>query len=612
MSATLTTIPLSKLQRAQANVRKTGRDADVKSLAASIEAHGLLQNLTVRPVAANGKADDRYEVIAGGRRLAALRKLAKSKRIAKDFPVPCSVLADGERPEELSLAENVQRLPLHAADQFDAFHRLHHEGLSAGEIAARFGIAERLVLQRLKLAAVSPKLVDVYRNDGMTLEQLMAFTVSGDPEAQARAWFENPYGHPSPAAIRRALTAAMVGFQDRRVRFVGVAAYEAAGGEVIRDLFSEDGDGYLADSTLLDRLVAEKLTDQAKAILAEGWSWLETLPEVDYGLLARFGRVPPTDGLSDQETSRLSELCDRYDGLVESLDEDPSKEQSATLDALEAEIEALSKKREQWSDADKAKAGAIVSVGHDGGLNVVRGLVKPEARDGESDGAKGKKSGNGTARPKDGISDALRETLSAHRTAALRAELVDRPDVAFSVLLYTLVVELFFGGDETCLKVTLGPTDLSTYEGVGESRAMQVLAERQRAWVERLPAKDGLWDWLLRLEDEDESGLLAVCVAMVLDAVRRKHDREDAPRFADADRVALALALDMSQWWQPTRDGYFDHVSKEQILAAVAEAKSSQASENIARLKKPAMAAKAEEFVKATGWLPAPLRQGLQ
>ncbi len=610
MSARLKTIPLSKLQRAQANVRKTGRDADVKALAASIEAHGLLQNLTVRPVATNGKSDDRYEVIAGGRRLAALRKLAKSKRIAKDFPVPCSVLADSERPEELSLAENVERLPLHAADQFDAFYRLHHEGLAAGEIAARFGIAERLVLQRLKLAAVSPKLVDVYRNDGMTLEQLMAFTVSGDPEAQERAWFENPYGHASPAAIRRALTAAMVEFHDRRVRFVGVAAYEAAGGEVVRDLFSEDGDGYLADSTLLDRLVSEKLTKEAKAILAEGWSWIETLPDVDYGMLARYGRVSPTDGLSDQEKSRLSELCDRYDGLVETLDEDPSTEHSATLDALETEIEALSKKREQWSDADKATAGAIVSVGHDGGLHVVRGLVKPEARNSEANGGEREKSANGSARPKDGISDALRENLSAHRTAALRAELVDRPEAAFSVLLYTLVVQLFFGGEETCLKVTLNPTDISTYEGVGDSRAVQVLAERQRAWTERLPVKEGLWHWLLRLEDEDESSLLAVCVAMVLDAVRRKHDREDAARFADADRVATALGLDMSQWWQPTRDGYFDHVSKEQILAAVAEAKSSNAAENIAKLKKPAMAAKAEALVNATGWLPAQFRAG--
>ena len=75
-----------------------------------------------------------------------------------------------------------------------------------------------------------------------------------------------------------------------------------------------------------------------------------------------------------------------------------------------------------------------------------------------------------------------------------------------------------------------------------------------------------------------------------------------------ADRLAGALGLDMGRWWQATRESFFDHVSKDRILAAVAEANSQQAAENIAKLKKPAMSVQAEELVKGTGWLPPPLR----
>src|SRR5580693_6252323 len=119
---TIELIALNKLVPSPANVRKTGATTGIDELAASIAAHGLLQNLQVRP-GPNGK----FEVVAGGRRLAAIKRLAKAKTIAKDAEIACNVL-DGADAAEISLAENIMRLPMHPADQYEAFKALAEEG----------------------------------------------------------------------------------------------------------------------------------------------------------------------------------------------------------------------------------------------------------------------------------------------------------------------------------------------------------------------------------------------------------------------------------------------------------------------------------------------------
>ena len=125
-------ITLTDLVPSPDNVRKTGAANGIEELAASIAAHGLLQNLQVR------KADSgKFEVVAGGRRLAALNLLAKRKAVAPDAPIPCHIVEDGIS-EEISLAENAVREDMHPADQYEAFAKLHHQhGMNAEDIAAR-------------------------------------------------------------------------------------------------------------------------------------------------------------------------------------------------------------------------------------------------------------------------------------------------------------------------------------------------------------------------------------------------------------------------------------------------------------------------------------------
>src|SRR5690242_19733210 len=184
-------IPFNKLVLSQSNVRRVKAGVSIEDLAASIARRGLIQSLSVVPVVdAEGQETGMFEVPAGGRRFRALELLVKQKRLAKIAPVPCVVRKrdDEVLSEEVSLVENIDRAPLHPLDQFRAFQDMRVKGKSEEEIAAALFVPVQVVKQRLRLAAASPTLLDVYAEDGMTLDQLMAFTVSDDHARQEQVW----------------------------------------------------------------------------------------------------------------------------------------------------------------------------------------------------------------------------------------------------------------------------------------------------------------------------------------------------------------------------------------------------------------------------------------
>jgi ParB family transcriptional regulator, chromosome partitioning protein len=224
-------IPFNKLVLSQSNVRRVKAGVSIEQLAESIAQRTLLQSLSVRAVVdADGQETGMFEVPAGGRRYRALELLVKQKRMAKTQPVPC-VIRDGGIAEDDSLAENDERVGLHPLDQFRAFKLLHDGGMSEEDIAARHFVSPAIVKQRLRLASVSPKLHDVYADDGMTLEQLMAFSVTADQARQEQVWDNvNRSGNDEPYQIRRMLTENTVRASDRRAQFIGLDVYEQAGG----------------------------------------------------------------------------------------------------------------------------------------------------------------------------------------------------------------------------------------------------------------------------------------------------------------------------------------------------------------------------------------------
>ena len=632
-------IPFNKLMLSQSNVRRVKAGVSIEELAEDIARRGLLQGLSVRVVLdADGVETGMFEIPAGGRRFRALELLVRQKRLAKTAPVPC-VVREGGLPEEDSLAENVQRAPLHPLDQFRAFLTLREKGQSEEEIAAAFFVSVGVVKQRLKLASVSPRLLDIYAEDGLSLDQLMAFTVSGDHERQEQV-FERLYQSydKQPYVIRRMLTEGAVRAADKRSRFVGIETYEAAGGTLLRDLFQGDEGGWLHDVALVDRLVAEKLKADSDAIAAEGWKWIEVAPDFPYG--HTFGlrqlRGEPM-ALTPEEVAARDALQAEYDRLSEEYDgaEELPNEVDRRLGEIETALEAFDHRPLAFDPADIGRAGAFVSITQDGVLRVERGYVRPEdelpiAAETEhveltramaadiDDNADTIAADVPQTQPEpeeeDGlapISDRLMAELTAHRTLGLRHALGGQPDVAFLAALHALTLKVFYHyGTESCLELDLKSVAFgSQAQGLNDSASAKGIHDRHDGWVKVLPKDPAdLWDDLQGWEADSRSSLFAHVVSLSVNAVQEPWNRRPHA-LAHADRLAGAVSLDMAgAGWKPTVDNYLGRVTKARILQSVAEAKGQHAADRIEHLKKGDMAAEAEALLADTDWLPEPLR----
>ena len=608
MTSAIQSIPLSKLVPSDLNVRRTGRKDGIKQLAASIKAHGLLQNLTVRPVTEGGKKS--YEVLAGGRRFAALQALAKSKDIAANAIIPCHVLTEGIA-EEISLAENVGQCPMHPADQYEAFAKLHSEhGMSADDIAARFGVTPAVVKQRLKLGAVSPKLMKAYRNGDMTLDQLSAFAITDDHAKQERVWLALPVFNRTRDAILSVLNEGQVRSDDRRAVFVGQKAYEAAGGTLVRDLFDAEGGGFFTDAELLNRLAQEKLQSSADTVTAEGWKWVSVELEFDHGHVSGMRRIyPEAVRLSASERKKLRKLQGSYDALCEAQGDEVSEKAAAQIERLERAIETLD--RHEFRAADRVRAGAIVTLSYNGEVSIERGFVaredEPTTKRGKADKTKGD---GGTMEVP--LSEKLVADLTAHRTAGLRNELAQNPAMALITVVHALAAETFFANGEkvSCLQINRRSACLSSHaSGIEEGLAGQQIAERHEAWAKRMP-QDAvlLWTFVQGLGESERLALLAHCASLTVNAVHASGSRGGEAND-HADTLARELALDMTAYWQPTAASYFSRVSKERIIEAMRDGVSADAAKRIDGVKKTAMAEAAEVALSGKGWLPSLLRR---
>ena len=629
-------IPFNKLVLSQANVRRIKAGVSIEELAEDIARRTLLQSLTVRPVLDDDGAETgMFEVPAGGRRHRALELLVKQKRLARTAPIPCVVRTEGIAEED-SLAENVQRAPLHPLDQFRAFLALREKGMSEEEIAAAFFVSVQVVKQRLKLASVSPKLLDVYADDGMTLDQLMAFAVSADHERQEQVWegLQRSYTK-EPYYIRRLLTEGAVRASDKRAQLVGIEAYQSAGGAVMRDLFQQDDGGWLQDPVLLDRLVAEKLEREAEAIRSEGWKWVEVATDFPYGHTYGMRRVAGEPvPMSDEETATAEALRAEYEKLEQAHAdaEELPEEVDQRLGEIETALAALDERPVKYDPEEIARAGAFVSIDGSGALRVERGYVRPEDEpavpesEPETDaGAVDPAAVEGVEpevsspadqeEPEDEgvkpIPDRLLTELTAYRTLALRDALAQNPDVAFLAALHALCLKLFYRyTSETCLEIDVKSVVFgSQAPGLNDSAIAKAVDDRHRRWSEQLPQESGeLWDALLAFDGDSRQALFAHCVAFSVNAVHESWNRR--PRaLAHADRIAEAIDLDGAAiGWSPTVDNYLGRVTKARIVQAVREAKGEQAAQLIDHLKKGEMAERAQELLGGSGWLPEPLR----
>ncbi len=594
------TIPLDRLVAWKGNVRKTGTQEGIDELAASIAAHGLLQSLVVRPTK-NGK----YEVIAGRRRFLALTALTKSGRLPKKHPVNCIVASENMDATELSLAENVMRMPMHPIDQLEAFHAIVDAGATAADVASRFGVTELLVNRRLKLARLSPMILDAYRNEEIDLETAQAFTITDDHAAQERVYTALPEWNRTAHAIKRALTEDEVPSTDKRVRFVGLECYRAAGGTVRQDLFNDKDEGYLSDTELLDQLVQDKLRLAADTIKQEGWLWVETAIDLDYAATNHFTRAYPEEAeLSDADQAELEALTAEYEQL--DSDDEPDTQR---LDEIDKRIDLLTESTKKWPTSILNQAGAILSLDHRGEVRVERGLIRPEDRSEEA--APWDNDPPSASRPTHRISASLMAELTAQRTAAISVELLRRPAIALAAIVHRLALTTFYPGAATgsCVQLSIQQTPLASW--IAKSSDCRPINERDdhgSSLQSTLPSHpDDLWQWCLDRSTDELLSLLAYLAALSVNAVQTAHDRPDCDRLKHANDLAEALQLDMGKWFTPTAQNYFSRVNRNLIMTAIDEAQGGHGPA-LDKLKKGELAIRAEAIVATANWLPHPLR----
>ena len=649
-------IPLNKLRVDERNVRSASADparvrADAE-LAASIKAHGLLENLVVVP---RGKTQ--YGVAAGARRLRALKALAAEKHIPTDFPVPC-LLVDGDAAAESSLAENAVRIAMHPADQVVAFSRLVREGATPEQIAARFGVAERTVQKRVRLGDLPDEVIAAYRAGRINADTAEAFATTGDTDFQ-RAVFESLsqagqlYGH----NVRQALSQRQARSDAPAALFVGLDAYRAAGGAVEDPLFEDDFLTIL-DPNLMHELAHQKLNAEA-AKYADGWKWTAVQLEFTWIDQQKY-LVAGADMLAnftDDETDALNAAEALIEEASEALDDpatdaDARRELWATVSREQkryAEIERARADRDEYSDAVRAHAGVVVALDREGSLDIHRGLVRADDADAyraasnpAADGATGG-IGNGAipggpagsmsgetadgapAKKNGGYTDALRNDLRVMRSAAIRRAVARDPAVATDLIGFVLARAVGFGrphrGYETPVLALR-----QEYQGLYASDAMK--ASPAMNHLEPVPAVD--LGWLAEedaaaafrayraLPGEDRASVLAHAVA----ALTVPHLADDKDVSGAHEQAVRDLGIDFPEELAAVEAKPFDadlvwnRMNKGLILGAAAETLGDDwATKHNGLKKKDLVAAAAEAFrhdpardaavdAAATRWLP--------
>ena len=557
--------------------------------------------------------------------------------------MPCKIAAKDEAAE-LSTAENVNHLPMHPADQVVAFAGFVQSGATVAAIATRFGVSERLVEQRLRLGNAAPELIDAYRAGAIDLETLKAFAVTTDHERQ-RAVFEQATSQsyrPTARQVKHLLTEERVPASAAVARFVGVEAYEAAGGAVLRDLFADEYENgvWLEDPKLLTELATQRLAAVA-AELSTHWKWAEAMVEVDWSATARYGRIhsqrcEPTDA----ETAEIERLRARQDEtttlerheLTEALAEE-AEGVEMRLDAIEIAVD----ERATFRPEDIAIAGCIATIGRDGSLHVIEGLVKPEdipkepapagdvnGRDSDTDGEGTTDSGSrvdapalstpiawplnprAKAREEAGVGIGLADDLRAIRTTLVKAHLADDFEAAFDLVVFQMVRSVFARGytvswhalDIAFNETADRPTTRANDDGFAAwSPGEAMLSDWSHLPFEWMEGDDdaACFAALTRLPRADKERLFAAAVARTVKG-QLAFEYDARPEL---EATVARLGIDFAKHVRPTAQMLWSRITKSRILDVARETFGAAWAAARSKLKKPDLAKAMEEAFAA-------------
>ncbi|WP_375188503.1 ParB/RepB/Spo0J family partition protein [Sphingobium yanoikuyae] len=627
-------VKVKNLSLSKDNVRKSNRDLDIASFAATIAAHGLLQNLVVTPLKKNGH----FTVKAGGRRLRALQHLIATGVLPADHEVPALVLADDADSTEASLAENFGRLPMNPADEATAFNHFIDKGASAEDVAKRFGVTTRFVEQRVRLAELAPCIFQALAAGEISLGVAQAYAVTGDTDRQARVFeqMKSAYYGNQPDNIRRAILNGTVKANDAKARFVGRDAYLAAGGRIEGDLFATEGDENWIDVELLEDMAAQKL-EAAAAELAESQGLAFVTPvaatHVPYDTERQLHEYHATARpLSEAEQERVDALAVENDTLVDQLETelvdgtDAADAANARLEEIERELDELDAARKVVDPEVRAQLGTFVYIGGDGTVRVhtrmfsEKPVVDPNAPvvispiGGADDvGEQGVK-----------LSATLVDELATQRRQILVAHLASDPALALDLTIFLMAQDVVFANNyvrsHSTLKASPSQFPIFAFRDEG-SLASQTIADQRQALDTSWAGHDTMsarFDAFRALDDEARGNWVAFVIAQTLEPTLNAGDGGRLNGFHD--HLGRILDIQVEQWWRPTAANFFGRVKKDVMLDALEDiggpilrgrykdAKKGDLASTCASLCNGQGIVEAEIREKATAWLPDAMR----
>ena len=610
-------VTLKQLVKTPLNARKTPvPEKEVRELAASIEAAGLLQNLIVFPM------DNGLFGVAGGetRRLALNILMEESRSAAgvpvtSELPVPVKVV-DEDKARAISYAENGQRSNLSPADQLANFRELAEEGKPVEQIAAILGYRTAHVKKCLKLTTVAPQLLELLKTDDITLDQLGALSSTDDHQRQIQTWDNSKhyeYKRTVKALRESVLNDEVSAAESTMVDFVGLDAYQAAGGEIREDLFAESV--ILTNAQQLEAMAVAKLQEAADLMAKEeGWLWSLGRSKVvqSWGGDEKLFEIleVPTKLTSEQkaEAKQLTDEKKQLEEQLEGADADDEWEHAPRVEQITARLAEINNNAEinKWSAKVRAKAG-IVAYLKDGKIRFQRGLMKMEDVK-QAEKVEREKIKQETPPSEMGLSSVLVTSLSSERTLAVMAALVQNPAVALALHTHTMATKVFGTGYTTPVLDTRLEIQRSTLLGnaptAAEGAAEHELSKLYAQWKAKLPEgwKDD-FSWLLAWEAAEILALLAFCVGLALNGVQCFASKEG--KVGDKlVTVENALEFDLCDWWKPTKENYFGRISKEQISDALLDAGKTAQAASALKMKKGDAAQLAEDELASLRWLP--------
>jgi ParB family transcriptional regulator, chromosome partitioning protein len=483
----------------------------------------------------------RYHVFAGGRRFRALKQLAKAKTISGAYEVPV-IVRTIEEAHELSLAENVSRQPMHVADCVVAYGKLRDElGLEPQSIAMRFGVSPDYVRRVLKLSALAPICLTALATDKIGIATAQALTLTDDHAEQVRLLEEHG---DNEWQIKRALTRTKTAMNSGIFRFVGADVYTEAGGTITRDLFDTRDEGFADNPELLEGLATELLEQAAKAAAAHGWQNVTVSLERPNDYYNRPRSHP------DTENGQYNDDAKQNDTLHLFISGNGEIEEVVFSSRTSSAPEKVKAPKADWS----------VSLVHD---------------------------------------------LSVTRTMALQQQIAQRPDIAFDLLLATLVDQLGFNqaSYDSALSVDVKRFSLNEDEALTNNGDVIPVSLHDTPVLQAFDGTDS-FQIVRQMDEPTKQLLLSYAVAQMFNGVNNAG--YDQNRLRKVDAVAEAIEFDMSQHWKASPH-LFARAGKATTLKVIAEQLGQGVADNVSKLKKMELATVAAERLDGLGWLPPAL-----